>query len=102
MHALPWPEEGLNFTVCKEAECVIEGEGVWVRRHSKALETAPGSDRGSVLHEAAANSMPHPVRINEQVLQIQGAVNKDSGGKTHDVICCGGDSGQAFGDAVSL
>jgi hypothetical protein len=100
MHALPWPEGGLNLTVCNEAESVIEEEGVWVRGHSKALETALRSDRGSIPHEVAANSMPHPVRINEQVLKIKGPVNKDCSGETHDVISFGGDSGQPFGDAV--
>lgn len=100
MHALPWPERGLNLTVCNEAERVIEEESVRVRRHSNALKTALRSDRGSVLHKVTANSMPHPVRINEQVLQIKDAVNKDTGGETHDVIIVGGDSGQPFGDAV--
>src|SRR5476649_1029145 len=102
MHALPWPEGGLNLTVHDEAKCVIEEESVRVRRHSNGLETALRSDRGSVLHEVAANSMPHPVRINEQVLKIKDAVNKDSGGETHDVISVSGDSGQPFGDAVSF
>ena len=100
MHALPWPEGGLNLTACNEAKCVIEQESVRVRRHSNALKTALRSDRGSVLHEVTANSMPHPVRINEQVLEIKDAINKDSGGETHDVITVGGDSGQPFGDAV--
>jgi hypothetical protein len=100
MHALPWPEGGLNLTACNEAKCVIEGESVRVRRHSNALETALRSDRGSIPHEVAANSILHPVRINEQVLKIKDAVNKDSGGETHDVISFGGDSGQPFGDAV--
>jgi hypothetical protein len=100
MHALPWPEGGLNLTACNEAKGVIEEESVWVRRHSNALETALRSDRGSIPHEVAANSMPHPVRINEQVLKIKDAVNKNSGGETHDVISVCGDSGQPFGDAV--
>jgi len=100
MHALPWPERGLNLTACNEAKCVIEQESVRVRRDSNALKTALRSDRGSVLHEVTANSMPHPVRINEQVLQIKDAVNKDSSGETHNVISVGGDSGQPFGDAV--
>jgi len=100
MHALPWPEGGLNLTVCKEANCVIEGESVRVRCHSNALKTAPRSDRGSVLHEVTANSLPHPVRINEKVLEIKDPINKDSCRETHDVITVGGDSGQPFGDAV--
>jgi len=90
----------LNLTVCNEAEGVIEEESVRVRRHSNALKTALRSDRGSILHEVTANSTPHPVRINEQVLKIKGPVNKDSGGETHDVISFGGNSGQPFGDAV--
>ena len=102
MHALPWPEGGLNLTVCNEANCVIEEESVRVRRHSNALVTALRSDGGSVLHEVTANSVPHPVRINEQVLQIKDAVNKDSGGETHDVITVGGDSGPPVGDVVSF
>ena len=100
MHALPWPEGGLNLTACNEAKCVIEQESVRVRRHSNALKTALGSDRGSVLHEVTANSLSHPVRINEKVLQIKDAINKDSRRETHDVITVGGDSGQPFGDAV--
>ena len=85
----------MNLTVCNEATCVIEAESVRARRHSNALETALRSDRSSVLHEVTANSMPHPVRINEKVLQIKDAVYKDSGGETHDVISrFGGDSGQ--------
>src|SRR5664279_1388253 len=100
MHALPWPEGCLNLTVCHEAKRVIEEEGVRVRRHSNGLKTALLSDRGSVLHEVAANSLPHPVRINEQVLKFKDAVNKDRGGETHDVITVGSDSGQPFGDAV--
>jgi hypothetical protein len=100
MHALPWPEGGLNLTVCNKAKCLIEEESVRVRRHSNALETALRSDRGSVLHEMAANSMPHPVRINEQVLKFKDAINKDCGGETHEVMGVGGDSGQPFGDAV--
>ena len=100
MHALPWPEGGLNLTVCNEAKCVIKGEGVRVRRDNNALKTALRSDRRCVLHEAAANSLPHPVRINEKVLEIKDATNKDNGGETHDVITVGGDSGQPFGDAV--
>src|SRR5450759_1224740 len=100
MHALPWPEGGLHLTVCNEAQCVIEGESVRVRRHGNALKTALRSDNGSVLHEVTANSLPHPVRINEKVLEIKDAINKDSGGETHDVITVGGDSGQPFGDAV--
>ena len=54
MHALPWPEGGLNLTICNEAECVIEEESVRVRRHSNALKTALRSVRGSVVHEVAA------------------------------------------------
>jgi hypothetical protein len=100
MHAFPWPEGGLNLTVRNEAKRVIEEEGVRVRRHDNALETALRSDRGSVLDEVAANPVPHPVRINEQVQKIKAAVNKDSGGETHDVTTVGGDSGQSFGDAV--
>ena len=73
-----------------------------VRRNSNAFKTALRSDRGSVLHEVTANSLPHPVRINEQVLEIKDAINKDSGGETHDVITVDGDSGQPFGDAVPL
>jgi len=71
MHTLPWPEGGLNRTVCNEAKYVIEEVGVRVRRHSEALETAFCSDRRSVLHEVTADSMPHPVRINEQVLELK-------------------------------
>src|SRR5450631_3235164 len=100
MHALPWPEGGLNLTICNEAECVIEEESVWIRHHSNALKTAVRSDRGSVVHEVAANSLPHPVRINEQLLEIRDAVNNGSSGETNDVITVGGDSGQPFGDAV--
>jgi hypothetical protein len=102
MHTLPWPEGGLNLTVCNEAKCVIEEESVRVRRHSNDLKTALRSDHGSVLHEVTANSLPHPVRINEQVLEIKDAIYKDSGGETHDVITVGGDSGLPFGDAVSF
>jgi len=98
MHALPRPEGGLNLTVCNEAECVIGEESVRVRRHSNALKTALRSDRCSVLHEVAANSLPHPVRINEKVLEIRDAVNNVSSGETHDVITVGGDSGQPFGE----
>src|SRR5664279_3685052 len=100
MHTLPWPEGGLNRAVCNKAKCVIEEEGVRVRRHSDALETAFCSDRRSVLHEVTADSMPHPVRINEQVLEFKDANNQDSGGETHDVITVGGNPGQPFGDAV--
>jgi len=100
MHALPWPESGLNLTVGNKAKCVIEEEGVRVRRHSDALKTAFCSDRRSILHEVVANSMPHPVRINEQILEFKDAINKDSRGETHDVITVGGNSGQPFGDAV--
>ena len=100
MHALPWPEGGLNLTVCHEAKCVIEEESVRVRRHSNALKTALRSERGGVLYEVAANSLPHPIRINEQVLEFKDAVNRDSGGETHDVITVGSDSGKPFGDAV--
>jgi len=82
MHALPWPEGGLNLTVCNEAKCVIEEERVRVCRHSNALETALRGDRGSIPNEVAANAVPHQVRINEQVLEIEDAVNKDSGGET--------------------
>jgi hypothetical protein len=67
-----------------------------VRSHGNALETALHSDRDSVLHEVAANSMPHPVWINEQVLEVKDAVNMDSGRETHDVVSVGGDSGQPF------
>ena len=100
MHALPWPEGGLNLTVCHEAKRVIEEEGVRVRRHSNGLKTALRSERGGVLHEVTANPMPHPVRINEQVLKFKDAINKDSGGETHDVMTVGSDSGKPFGDAV--
>ena len=100
MHTLPWPESGLNRTVCNEAKRVIEEESVRVRRHSNDLKTALPSDRGSVLHKVTANSMPHPVRINKQVLEIKDAIYQDSCRETHDVITVGGDSGQPFGDAV--
>ena len=100
MHTLPWPEGGLNRTVCNEAKCVIEGVGVRVRRHSEALETAFCSDRRSVLHEVTADSVPHPVRINEQVLEFKDAINKDNGVETHDVSTVRCNSGQPCGDAV--
>ena len=102
MHALPWPEGGLNLTVCHKAKRVIEEESVRVRRHNNALKTALRSDRGSVLHEVTANPMPHPFRINEQVLEIEDAVNKDSGGEptmssvlVATLVC-------PFGDVVRL
>jgi hypothetical protein len=100
MHALPWPEGGVNLTVHDEAECVIEAESVGVRRHGNALDAAPRSDRSSVMHELAADSLPHPLRSNEEILKIKDAIYEDYGRETHDVASVGGDSAPPFGDTV--
>jgi hypothetical protein len=100
MHALPWPEGGLNHIVHDEVECVIEVESVGVRRHGNTLDAAPGSDRSSVMHELAADSLPHPLRINEEILKVKDAILEDDGRETHDVVRVGGDSAPPFGDAV--
>ncbi len=100
MHALPWPERGVNLTVHDEAECGVEVESVGVRRHGNALDAAPGSDCSSVMHESAPDSLPHPLRINEEILKFKDAVYEDCGRETHDVVSVGGDSASPFGDTV--
>jgi len=100
MHALPWPEGGVNHTVHHEAEGVIEVESMGVRRHGDALDAAPRSDRSRVIHELAADSLPHPLRINEEILKFKDVTDEDYGRETHDVLSVDGDSAPPFSDAV--
>ena len=99
MHVSTWSESGLNLTASNEAKRVIEDEGVRVRRHCNDFKAALCSDHGSVPHEIPANSLPHPVGIDEQVPELEDAINNNGGGETHDVVTVGGDSAQTFGDA---
>ena len=100
MHPLPWPEGGVNLTVHDEAECLVEVESVGIGRHSNALDAAPRSDRGSVINELAADSSAHPLRINEEILEIKDAIYEDHGRETHDVVSVGGHSAPPLVDAV--
>jgi hypothetical protein len=102
MHALPWPEGGLNLTVHDEAECHIEDERVGVRRHGNAPDAAPRSDGSGVMHELASDALAHPLRVNEEILKIKDAIDEDYGRETHDVISMGGDSAPPSGDAVTF
>ena len=100
MHALPGAEAGVNLTVHNEAECVIEVESVGVRRHGNDVGAAPRSDRSSVMQELAADSLSHPLRIDEKILKIKEAFSEDDGRETDDGVAVGGDSGTPFSDAL--
>ena len=102
MHSQPWSEEGLNLAVRNEANRLIERHGVRVRRDDDAFDAPSSGDVSGVPHQRAAYPVSHPVWVDEQILEIEGAVQQDSRGKPDDVISLRGNSGPTLGNAIGF
>lgn len=84
MHPYSRAERGLNVAVSDETDLGIEGASVRVRCHLDPVGTPAASSVGDFLNKRPADSQPHPIRIDKQVIELDGACGRKPGGEPDD------------------
>ena len=94
MHADTRPECGLNVVVNDEAGLAIESPSVLVGGDLDSIRSAAARDGSNVTHQCPASSTPHLVRIDEQVLKLNGVRSGYPRSEADDGACanCGSDA----------
>src|ERR1019366_7819142 len=101
VHLCACSEAGSDLAVVNETDVLKEGQRVRIRRDLDALDMFALGDSHDVGHQAATDSTPHPVWVDEQVFQLPDAARTKRGRKANDVIARpGGDAGAALADGL--
>jgi hypothetical protein len=102
VHSYACAEAGLDLAIVDETDAVVEGQRVRIRSDLDALYVFARGNGHDVSQQVATHSAPHPVRVDEQVLQLQDPLYGKRGRKANNVIprqgC--GDTATARTDAL--
>ena len=81
------------MAVVNESNVLVELERVGVRDDFETLNHRAINVGHDVVYEQTSHTLPHPVRVDEQVLQVKPAVDRSSRREANDEI------GRQSGDA---
>src|SRR6266516_5705667 len=84
MHPGRRAESGLDLLASDETGLFIEGKRMLVRGDLDPAGAAFARDRDQVLHQRAPGALPHPLRIDEQVLKLDHIPDAEPGGEADD------------------
>jgi tellurite resistance protein TerC len=85
VHAHARPESRLHLVVDHESDAEIERQGVGIRCHLETIHAAIDRDVGGINHQSPPNSPAHHVRVNKQVVDLEGAVDHRERQEADDV-----------------
>jgi hypothetical protein len=86
-------ERGLDMAVVNESNLLVERKRVRVRDDFETLNQRVINAGHDVVHEQASYPVSHPLRVDEQVLEIKPAVDGDGRREANDL------TGRQGGDA---
>jgi hypothetical protein len=86
MHPRCRAEPGLNLVANHEASLFIEGQRMLVRRHLDTADPTAARNRDQVQQQCPADPLPHPLRIHEQILNLENIPRAEPGGEADDTV----------------